>query len=452
MKKTFYIEQLGCAKNQVDGEIMAGALLAKGWEAAGEASSAGVVLVNTCGFIQSAQEESLQTLLAFTQEHDCVVATGCLSQRWAENLTENIPELAGCFGNRKPEDIGTFLEEKLPAGFKVWRPEGNDADTDLVYRQRPLHGFPFSAYVKISEGCDHHCTYCAIPLIRGHQRDRPLKAVAAEVENLLARGVKEINLVAHDLANYGPGLISLIKLLDTYKGKWWLRLLYIYPETFPLEILDLMKTNTHLVRYLDIPFQHGSDSLLKIMGRKSRRKDLENLVSKIRFELPDLALRTTFITGFRGESKADFQELLEFQKTIQPEWSGIFAYSPQEGTPAELNPKTMGKLPPKSKVLERKNAFEEAQNLITAGRLSRFIGSIVEVLIEELLEERGTALGRTPFQAPDVDGLTVVRLTRSPLAKPGDIIKVFLEGVTGVDLRGREINDKSELDKTFTNV
>ncbi len=428
----FHLVNLGCAKNQVDAEIMAGALREAGWIRTESPKEADVTLINTCGFIRDAQKESLDTLLAHVEDGAQVVATGCLSQRWARALLEGIPQLAGCFGNRRPEAIVEFLSERLPRGERIWIPDAEHADLDRAYRSRPLEGLSFVAFVKVSEGCDHHCTYCAIPLIRGRRRDRPFEAVLSEIRELLHRGVKEINLVAHDLANWGGGLTRLVQTLEDWPGEWWLRLLYIYPENFPEDLVPLFRHSRHLVPYLDIPFQHGSPSLLRRMGRKSHPQQLIDLVRRLRREVPELALRTSFITGFRGETEAEFEELLRFQEEAAPDWAGIFAYSHEEGTAAWRNTH-LGRLPPARVAAARKRVFEERQLRITQAALEKRLGQSVRILLEERLEGTRTFLGRAFFQAPDVDGLTMVRFV-GDLPQPGSFAVARLVEVRGVDL------------------
>lgn len=429
---TFHIVHLGCAKNQVDAELMAGSLLEAGWTEAETPEAADLVLVNTCGFVRDAQRESIDALLEQVRAGRRVVATGCLSQRWAASLLEGIPELTGCFGNRRPEAIGEFLSRRLPQGERLWLPDAEGADLDRAYRIRPLVGPPFTAYVKVSEGCDHHCTYCAIPLIRGHRRDRPLEAVLAEARALLERGVRELALVAHDLASYGEGLPRLVEALDALPGEWWLRLLYIYPERFPEDLIPLLQGARHLVPYLDIPFQHGSQAVLNRMGRRTDPEAAARLIDRLRDAVPGLALRTTFITGFRGETEAEFEELLAFQARVRPDWAGIFAFSHEEGT-AAWNNRRLGAIPPRRVVLERKQRFEERQATLTEEALRKRVGQEVVVLVEEVLEGTRTALGRAPIQAPEVDGLSVVRFD-GPLPRPGDFVRARVTGVRGVDL------------------
>jgi len=429
---TYFIVNLGCVKNQVDAEIMDGALRQAGWEPSPEPQKAQVILVNTCGFIREAQRESIQILQECLDVGPKVIGTGCLSQRWARSLMSALPNLAGCFGNRRPEAIVEFLTERLPRGERIWLPDAEGADLDRAYRERPLQGLPFIAYVKISEGCDHHCTYCAIPQIRGRQRDRPKDAILREVDSFLSKEVKEINLVAHDLASWGEGLVDLVRKLDAFPGEWWLRLLYIYPENFPEELIEVMAQSRHLVPYLDIPFQHGSPAVLRRMGRKTDPQQSLELIHRLRQQIPQLAVRTTFITGFRGETEEEFQELLAFHRQLAPEWAGIFAYSHEEGTSAWNNTK-LGCLPPSKIVLQRKKRFEQQQQDLTLQALTQFINQETAVLVEEKMEGTRTVLGRTCFQAPDVDGLTLVRWEHQA-PEPGQFIKVRITGVRGVDL------------------
>lgn len=419
---------------------MIAALERAGWTRANDPEDADTILVNTCGFIEPAKEESITTTLGFLEAYprSRVVMTGCLSQRYPEELAEEIPELAGVFGNRAPARVPEFLAELDAGGERVRIP----ASGLEAHERTHLLSFPGSAFVKVSEGCDNRCSFCAIPLIRGSHRSKPMDAILAEVRSLLDRGVVEINLVAQDLASYGKDLPEatpeeLLRRISALPGEFWVRLLYVYPERFPESFFPILRADPRLLPYFDIPFQHASAKVLRGMGRPGDAGRYLALVRRIRDELPDAVIRSTLLVGFFGETDEAFEELLAFQQQADLDWLGVFPYSPEEGTPAMLgDPK-----PEVSRKLAERRArtVEERQRAITERRMDRFVGRDLEVLVEELVPEEPLAIGRCYAQAPEVDGAVVVHVPEEEFAAarrvvPGRFVRCRVVKRNGLDL------------------
>ena len=433
-KKVLYIENLGCAKNQVDAEVMAKALSDKGWVLTDDASKANLILVNTCGFIESAREESINTFFELKDANPKakVVVTGCLAQRYGKELSEQLTEADGVFGNRDLSQIVPFIENNTD----LLVPQYPDPDDDIWERDR-LFSYPGSAYLKISEGCNHRCGFCAIPIIRGPLRSRPQHAILEEAKTLASRGIREINLIAQDLAAYGTDwdgkshFLELLSEITNIDGSFKVRLLYIHPDAFPLELLDMIKGNSKILPYFDIPIQHASVKLLRPMKRMGDSKTYTDLVSKIREALPQSVIRTTIMLGFPGEDDEDYKQVYDFVKQNRFNWMGSFVYSREEGTYAYnlTDEKTHEEL---SKVAaKRQKRLQKLQEKITSEILQSFVGQEVDVLVEELIEGEDLAIGRFWAQAPDVDGLTVV-MGRDMV--PGGVYRCGITKVNGIDL------------------
>ena len=433
-KKVLYIENLGCAKNQVDAEVMAKALSDKGWVLTDDASKANLILVNTCGFIESAREESINTFFELKDANPKakVVVTGCLAQRYGKELAEQLTEADGVFGNRDLSQIVPFIENNTD----LLVPQYPDPDDDIWERDR-LFSYPGSAYLKISEGCNHRCGFCAIPIIRGPLRSRPQHAILEEAKTLASRGIREINLIAQDLAAYGTDwdgkshFLELLSEITNIDGSFKVRLLYIHPDAFPLELLEMIKGNSKILPYFDIPIQHASVKLLRPMKRMGDSKTYTDLVSKIREALPQSVIRTTIMLGFPGEDEDDYKQVYDFVKQNRFNWMGSFVYSREEGTYAYnlTDEKTHEEL---SKVAaKRQKRLQKLQEKITSEILQSFVGQEVDVLIEELIEGEDLAIGRFWAQAPEVDGLTVV-MGRDMV--PGGVYRCGITKVNGIDL------------------
>ncbi|MFP4382670.1 MAG: 30S ribosomal protein S12 methylthiotransferase RimO [Spirochaetia bacterium] len=438
----FSIQNLGCAKNQVDAEVIAVYLEQAGWEAYRGSGSVDVILVNTCGFIREAKEESVETVMDMIVNYpdSSVVICGCLSQRYGEDLAREIPEAAGIFGNGDLSQIAPFLEVVLSRRGTALKPVVSippiPRNYSLPCRRNP-EGFPGTAYVKIAEGCSNNCSYCAIPLIRGGVRSREPEEVISEISGLINNGYKEIILIAQDAASYGlesssRSLIRLLRKILGLKKDFWLRLLYIHPDRFPPEIIDFAAEDPRLLPYFDIPFQHASKKVLESMGRTGSSDDYLRLIDSIRTKLPDSIIRSTFMTGYPGEGQTEFEDLLLFQEQARLEWLGVFTYSPEEDTPAFRQHKGRKKVSAK-KAMERKKILMDRQEPITSSAMDRFVGRILDIILEEKIEEEALWIGRGFLQAPEVDGASVIHSSRG---RPGDLVKARIIKNNGFDLEG----------------
>ena len=437
-----YIENLGCAKNQVDAEVMSCSLAEDGWTLTDDAQKADLILVNTCGFIESAREESINTFFELRQLNPKarIIVSGCLAQRYGQELSDQLPEADGIFGNRDLKQINGFVEN-LSSGTRLLVPEYPDPDSE-IYSRKELFGYPGSAYLKISEGCNHRCGFCAIPLIRGGLRSRSMDSILDEARTLIARGVREINLIAQDLAAYGTDqggksrFPELLQKITDIPGDFRVRMLYIHPDAFPFGILDMIRTNPKIIPYFDIPIQHASAKLLRPMKRMGDSAVYTDLVSRIRSALPGCVIRTTIMLGFPGETDDDFDMVYDFVKTNRFNWMGSFVYSREEGTYAwdltdEKTHEALSKVAAK-----RQKKLEKLQEKITSEHLQEFVGKEYDVLIEELIEGEDLAIGRIWAQAPEVDGLTVV-MGRG--MEPGKVYRCGITKVNGVDLEAVRI-------------
>ncbi len=417
MERFFYIEHLGCAKNRVDADSMAGALESSGWRPTDEAADASLIVVNSCGFIGPAKRESIEAALSLRRRcpHARIILAGCLAQRYLDDLARSLVEIDGFFGNRDPRRIVEMIEESGSIGRRIFAPAPDTASTSTsadehVSAAADVGGA--TGYVKIAEGCDNRCTFCAIPLIRGRLRSRSEDDVVDDVRRLLDRGVFEINVIGQDIASYGGDqpaaggtkvpLLRLVERILKLPGEFWLRLLYIHPDHFPRELPALVGSDDRLLPYFDLPFQHASERLLRAMGRRGNASTYIDLIADIREALPDSVIRSTFLVGFPRENRSDAEALLDFQRKAQIDWLGIFEYSPEEGTAAYVRPSTR-----RSKSARRlRRVLEERQTPISESRMERFVGHHLDVLIEEPLGDM--AIGRGFLHAPEVDGNVVV--------------------------------------------
>ncbi|MFP4484295.1 MAG: 30S ribosomal protein S12 methylthiotransferase RimO [Spirochaetota bacterium] len=449
--KTFYIQNLGCAKNQVDADVMVHALEAEGWTHVAEPRDDSAILVNTCAFIHDAKEESISSILDLRAAYPAatLVATGCLAQRYGTDLAEEMAELDGVFGNRAPARIARFLAEDLPAGRRILVPTEHGLEAGRTNR----FSYPGSAYVKIAEGCDTRCAFCAIPLIRGGLASRRVEDILDEVKGLLADGAREIILVAQDLTTFGRDragdagdapagapretLMSLLAEFSKLAGDFWIRLLYLYPERFPLSLLDLCAADPRILPYFDIPFQHASRAVLRGMARPGDAERFLQLLGRIREAAPDAVVRSTFMLGYPGETDDAFTELHDFIRAASLDWAGFFTYSPEEDTPAYRSRK-IGPRVPASVARRRKDLLEQTQGEITRSRLDRFVERILPVLVEEPVAGEDLAIGRCYAQAPEVDGLVVIRTEDVPAGavRPGETVPVRILRRNGIDLEG----------------
>jgi len=428
-KITVALVSLGCAKNLVDSEVMLGLLNEEGYTLTVEPETADVVVVNTCGFIAAAKQESINTILelAKLKEYKCrlLLVAGCLAQRYGGELLNRMPELDGLVGTG---DTGAIimaikqgLEGEKPLLNRGEHPAADDAPRLLA---TPGH----TAFLKVAEGCDNNCSYCAIPAIRGPYRSRRLSAVVAEAEQLAAGGVREINLVAQDITLYGSDLngrrelTPLLKELAAIKGLAWIRLLYAYPERVDSELIAAIAGEKKVCNYLDLPLQHADNGILDRMGRKMTREGMLDLLSRLRGEVPGIVVRSSFIIGFPGEGEEQFRNLLTFLSEALLERVGFFTYSREEGTPAAL---FRGQVPENIKQNRLKRAVA-LQSGIMEKQNRALIGKVLPVMIDgPSAQTPGVTLGRTEGQAPEVDGYVQVAGKHGP---SGKIVQVRIQG------------------------
>lgn len=438
MEKKVGLVSLGCAKNQVDGEMLLAALESGGFQAVSP-EEADIVLINTCGFIDSAKKESIEAILDFAQlkaqgQVKKLVVTGCLAERYREEIHKELPEVDGVFGIGANGDITACVKEMLATGFTQRFPEKSAMP---LCGARRLSTQPFTAYLKIAEGCDNRCTYCAIPFIRGGYRSRPLEGIEEEARQLVSGGVKELVLIAQDTTRYGLdlygryALAQLLTRLCAIEGLVWLRVLYCYPDSITDELLDVMAKEEKVVPYMDIPLQHASEKILRAMNRRGSRESLTALMEKIRQKVPGVVLRTTLITGFPGETQEDFEQLAQFVKDVAFQRLGCFPYSQEEGTPAAQLP---GQLDEEEKE-RRAQLITETQLGIMERQGQELIGRRLTVLTEGFEEESGAWFGRSYMDAPDVDGRVYFTAAQPPA--PGDFVEVLVEDCLDGEVFGR---------------
>ncbi|MBR2447568.1 MAG: 30S ribosomal protein S12 methylthiotransferase RimO [Clostridia bacterium] len=429
---------LGCPKNQVDAEMMLYSLKQAGFELCSEEAQADAIIINTCGFIEDAKAEAIENILEaarYKQEGNlkALIVTGCLAERYKDDVTEEIPEVDVCVGIGSNSKIAEIVKSAIEGNAQ--NSFGEKTDLDLNGK-RILGAMPFTAYLKVADGCDNCCTYCAIPKIRGRLRSRTIEDCVAEARELAAQGVRELIVVAQDTTAYGadiygePKLAELLKELCKVDGIHWIRTLYTYPDKITDELLDVIASEEKLVKYLDIPLQHVNGEILKKMNRKGDKESLIKLIQKIRTKIPDITLRTTFITGFPGETEEQFCELCEFVKETRFDRLGCFTYSAEEDTIAAEMPDQVDE---QTKVSRMENIMD-MQTLIAAEKNEEKIGSVIETLIEGWDDYIKCYFGRTTGDAPEVDGKIFFMSTR-PLVI-GDFVKVQINDCIEYDLLG----------------
>ena len=438
--KTVHLTSLGCPKNFVDSEVILGLLDQCGWQVVEKPEEASVLLVNTCGFIQPAVEESIEVILelAAVKKQSAgvrLVVTGCMVQRYELKLKEEIPEIDLLVGTEGVREIHTILEklENDAPCPEIHMPERFLMDATIP---RILATPSFRAWMKITEGCDNHCSYCMIPSIRGGLRSRTITDLKKEARLLENKGVKELSLIAQDLTAFGTEknrrsqLTPLLEKLLAATAIPWIRLLYLYPTGINDELLEFMAANSRIVPYLDIPFQHVSTPILKRMNRPYTTEMLVNLIEKIRRILPEIALRTTFLVGFPGETEADIEQLAAFLSSMRIDHVGVFAYSNEEGAPSEFYDNQISEQEKQARV----EHIHTLQAAISADIQQKYIGKIEQVLVEGISQETDLLLeGRTRFQAPEIDGCVLIN---DGHANPGDIVQVRISESHTYDLVG----------------
>lgn len=445
-KQKFNIISLGCARNLVDSEVMAGLLHKNNFEMVREPELADIVLVNTCGFIGAAKEESIDTILDVARLKETgqikkLVVAGCLSQRYPDELAAELPEVDLFIGTGEVPRIAEILREH----------EANTARRQFIgvpsyiydHATPRLRSTPsYTAFLKVSEGCDHKCAFCIIPQMRGPHRSRSIDSVVEETAELAQNGVKEINLIAQDLTAYGrdrkdgTSLERLLCRMEKVPGIEWIRLLYAYPNFLDLPLLELIRDSDKICKYMDIPFQHSSKSVLQRMRRGKSGSAVREAVSKLRQSIPGLTLRTSLIVGFPDESEADFAELLQFVEEAEFERLGVFKYSEEEGTAAAL-------LPGKVSEPDKERRWQEVMDLqstISRKKNEALIGSMQRVMIDEVDLDFHKATGRTQAHAPEVDGTVYVEGLAGDTIVCGEMVDVRITGALDYDLISEIIN------------
>ncbi len=435
--KTIYLESLGCAKNQVDSEILLTYAIENGYERVDSPEKADVIVINSCGFIEDAKKESIEATLSMRNAYPDakIILSGCLAERYGKEM--DFEEADAIFGNH---DLSKFPEvlKEVEDGDKgiVDIPEYPDPDRERDDR-KVLLSRPRTAYLKISEGCNHCCAYCAIPLIRGPLRSRPMDKIIEEAERLISEGIYEINVIAQDLGAYGLDLygksrfVELMDRLSSLSGDFVLRMLYIHPDTFPLDLIDLARQRSRILPYFDIPFQHSSVKILRSMGRTGDTEKYLALVNKIRSAIPEAVIRTTIMLGYPGEDDGTFAEVKDFIRRAEFDWMGSFTYSREEDTPAYKlrNKKDHDKA--HKEALKYQKELMAIQEEISQKRMARFVGKVERAIIEEKIEGEDLYFGRIYAEAADVDGLTVIS---AGALKPGDVVDVKIVKSMGFDL------------------
>lgn len=436
---------LGCDKNLVDTEMMLGLLNRDGYTFTDDEYEADVIVINTCCFIGDAKEESVNTILEMAQrkiDGNCkaLIVTGCLAQRYKQEIIDEIPEVDGILGTSTYDEISNVLKKALGG-------EGSVScfhELDLLPQtetDRILTTGGHYAFLKIAEGCDKHCTYCIIPTLRGNYRSVPMENLIKEAEKLADKGVKELILVAQETTLYGVDLYGkkslpeLLKKLCRISGIQWIRIQYCYPEEITDELIAVMKEESKICRYLDMPIQHASDRILKRMGRRTSKEQLKDIINKLRNEIPDIALRTTLISGFPGETEEDHEELMEFVDEMEFERLGVFAYSAEEDTPAAEFPDQV----PQEIKEDRRDAIMELQQEISLDLSQSMVGKTMEVMIEGKVADENAYVARTYMDGPGVDGMIFVQTGEELMS--GDFAKIRVTGAMEYDLIG-ELEDE----------
>ncbi len=435
---------LGCDKNLVDSEVMLGMLKEKGYSFTDDEEEADAAVVNTCCFINDAKEESINTILEMAElkkegKLKALIVTGCLAQRYQEEIQTEIEEVDAIIGTSAIEAVAETLEEVL---------EGKKRNHIAPLDREPLGGKErvvttggYYSYLKIAEGCNKHCTYCIIPKVRGNYRSVPMEKLLSEAKQLADKGVKELILVAQETTLYGVDLYGkkslclLLHELCKIEGLKWIRILYCYPEEITDELIRAIKEEPKICHYLDIPIQSGSDRILKLMGRRTDTAAIRSLIGKLRKEIPDICIRTTFITGFPTETEEDFVSTMEFVNEMEFDRLGVFTYSPEEDTPAAV---MEGQVPEEIKV-KRQEEMMELQQEIAFEAAENMQGRLLEVMIEGKLTGEDAYVARTYKDAPGVDGYLFVNTDRSLMS--GDFVNVRVTGANEYDLIGEIIEE-----------
>jgi ribosomal protein S12 methylthiotransferase len=441
-RQTVNIVTLGCSKNDVDSELMQSILDKENFTYSENPMDSDIIIVNTCGFIEAAKEESIDTILEMSRykvEGNCkhLILAGCLAQRYSSELMEEMPEVDAIMGTGNIKDLNSILNGLKKKERII---QSKDVDSSYLEGVNRIVTSP-TAYVRISEGCDNLCTYCIIPALRGKHRSRKMDDIISEVEYLADQGVKEVILIAQNTSDYGIDIYGdyslhlLLDKLNEIKGLEFIRLLYLYPDNIDDRLIQSIKRNSKVAHYLDIPLQHASDNVLKMMNRRTKKDRILMTINRLREEISDIVLRTTFIVGFPGETEDDFKELYDFINDVKFDKLGVFTYSREENTPAFNMP---GHIEESVKET-RRDLLMELQRGISEGLMREKVGKTYKVLVEEIAEE-GLYIGRSFMDSPEIDGVIYIRSDEEH--NPGDIVYVKTDEYLEYDLMG-ELADES---------
>lgn len=438
---------LGCDKNLVDTEMMLGLLNRDGYTFTDDEQEADIIVINTCCFINDAKEESVNTILEMaelkrTGSCKALIVTGCMAQRYKQEIMDEIPEVDGILGTSTYDEISNVLHRVLEG-------EAVSCFHDLsvlpeVETGRMITTGGHYAFLKIAEGCDKHCTYCIIPSLRGNYRSVPMERLIREAQSLADQGVRELILVAQETTLYGVDLYGkkmlpqLLKELAGISGIYWIRIQYCYPEEITEELIQTIKEEEKVCHYLDIPIQHASDRILRRMGRRTNQAQLREMIARLRSEIPDIALRTTMIAGFPGETEEDHEEVMAFVDEMEFERLGVFAYSAEEDTPAAGFPDQI----PEELKEERRDEIMELQQEIAFEKSEAMVGRVLDVMIEGKVADEPAYVGRTYMDAPNVDGYIFVN--SGELFMSGDFVRVKVTGASEYDLIGEVYDESAE--------
>lgn len=437
----FHLVSLGCEKNLVDSEFMIGLMLKEGYEFTQNPEEAEIIIVNTCSFIHDAKQESIDTILELNEYRSyklkCLIVTGCLSQRYSDEILSLLPEIDAILGASNYDRIGDAVRACLSSNEQQ-SIIGDINDLPIAQANRVITTPGHFEYLKIAEGCDKHCTYCAIPKIRGNYRSYPIEELIKQAKMLADEGVKELILVAQETTVYGVDLYGhkalprLLKELSKIDGIEWIRLMYAYPEEIDDELIEEMAVNPKVLHYIDMPIQHSEDTILKRMGRRCSKSDLISIISRLRARIPDICIRTTLITGFPGENQEDFEGVYNFVDETEFDRLGVFTYSCEEDTPAALMPDQVSEDIKKSRYAE----LMELQQEIVFENNEKMIGKKMQAMIEGFLPDEGVYVARTYRDAPDIDGLVFIKYSREHMT--GDLVDITITGAYEYDLNGEE--------------
>ncbi|MBO5237206.1 MAG: 30S ribosomal protein S12 methylthiotransferase RimO [Lachnospiraceae bacterium] len=438
---------LGCDKNLVDSEVMLSLLKKHGYNITNEEQEADVAVINTCCFIHDAKEESINTILELAQLKEtaklkALIVTGCLAQRYKDEIQEEIPEVDAILGSTNIDDIVTVVNQAMIGEKVICCKDIQYLPSNLT--DRVVTTGNAMAYLKIAEGCNKRCSYCIIPFLRGNYRSIPMEEVLETAKKLAAEGYKELVLVAQETTVYGQDLYGekrlpqLLQELSQLEGIRWIRLLYCYPEEITDELIQTMAENEKICHYIDMPIQHSEDEILKAMGRRTSRRQIEEVVEKLRTAMPDIAIRTTLITGFPGETKEQHEALLEFVDDMEFERLGVFTYSPEEGTRAAEFPNQI----PEEEKKQRQDELMALQQEVSYDNNQRMLGKQLEVLVEGYLYEEDVYIGRSYREAPNVDGYIFINAEEEIVS--GEMVTVRITDANEYDLIGEVVYEFTE--------